>query len=85
MQFYRIKGEGGSGRPPPIILEPQILPQETIYRWKGNLTDFMNTLRNFSKSVFTHIFATFEYFEKVIIYSKSPDHVSKTIYNMFIF
>ena len=31
--------------------------------------DFMNTLRNFANSVFAHIFA------KVIIYSKSPDHV----------
>ena len=31
--------------------------------------DFMNTLRNFAKSVFAHIFA------KVIIYLKSPDHV----------
>ena len=37
--------------------------------------DFMNTLRNFVKSVFAHIFAKFEYFAKVIIYSKSPDHV----------
>ena len=24
--------------PPPIIFERQILPQQTIYRWKGNLT-----------------------------------------------
>ena len=37
--------------------------------------DFMNTLRNFAKSVFAHIFAKFEYFAKVIIYSTSPDHV----------
>ena len=37
--------------------------------------DFINTLRNFAKSVFAHIFAKFEYFTKVIIYSKSPDHV----------
>ena len=37
--------------------------------------DFMNTLRNFAKSVFAHIFAKFEYFAKAIIYSKSPDHV----------
>ena len=37
--------------------------------------DFMDTLRNFAKSVFAHIFAKFEYFAKVIIYSKSPDHV----------
>ena len=37
--------------------------------------DFMNTLRNFPKCVFANIFAKFEYFAKVIIYSKSPDHV----------
>ena len=37
--------------------------------------DFMNTLRNFVKSVLAHIFAKFESFEKVIIYSKSPDQV----------
>ena len=37
--------------------------------------DFMNTLRNFAKSVFAHIFAKFEYSAKVIIYSRSPDHV----------
>ena len=24
--------------PPPIIFERQILPQQTIHRWKGNLT-----------------------------------------------
>ena len=43
--------------------------------------DFMNTLRNFAKSVFAHIFGKFQYFAKVIIYSKSPDYM---IYNMFI-
>ena len=37
--------------------------------------DFINTLRNFAKSVFAHIFAKFEYFAKVVIYSKSPDYV----------
>ena len=37
--------------------------------------DFMNTLRNFAKSVFAHILEKFEYFAKVITYSKSPDHV----------
>ena len=30
--------------------------------------EFMNTLRNFAKSVSAHIFAKFEYFAKVIIY-----------------
>ena len=34
--------------------------------------DFINTLRNFAKSVFAYIFTKFEYF---VIYSISPDHV----------
>ena len=42
--------------------------------------NFFNTLRNFAKSVFAHMFS------KVIIYSKSPDHVLQNdIYNIFIF
>ena len=37
--FTKLKGQGSSGRPPPpIIFERQILPQQTIYSWKGNLT-----------------------------------------------
>ena len=45
------------------------------FREMFKFRDFMNTLRNFAKSVFAHIFAKFEYFAKVIIYSRSPDHV----------
>ena len=39
-QVYRIKGGGGSRHTPspPIISEQQILPQQTIHCWKGNLT-----------------------------------------------
>ena len=37
-QFYRIKAEVVQGARPPIIFEQQILPQQTIYHWKGNLT-----------------------------------------------
>ena len=40
-----------------------------------NFRDFMNTLRNFTKPVFADIFPKFEYFLKVIVYSKSPDQV----------
>ena len=39
--------------------------------------DFMNTLRNFAKSVFAHIFAKFKYFAKQFILRESPDHVLK--------
>ena len=37
--------------------------------------DFMNTLKNFGKSVFVHIFAKFKYFAKQFILTESPDHV----------
>ena len=37
--------------------------------------DFMNTLRNFSESVFAHISAKFKYFSKQFILTESPDHV----------
>ena len=37
--------------------------------------NFMNTLRNFAKSVFAHISAKFKYFEKQFISTESPDHV----------
>ena len=36
---------------------------------------FMNTLRNFAKSVFTRIFAKFKYLAKQFILTESPDHV----------
>ena len=39
--------------------------------------DFMNTFRNFSKSVFGHIFAQFKYLAKQFILTESPDHVLK--------
>ena len=39
--------------------------------------DFMNTLKNFAKSVFAHSFAKFKYFAKHVqfIFTESPDHV----------
>ena len=37
--------------------------------------DFMNTLRNFAKSVFAHISAKSKYFAKQFILTESPDHV----------
>ena len=41
------------------------------------LCDFMNTLRNFAKSVFAHIFTKFKYFTKQFISTESPDQVKK--------
>ena len=46
--------------PPPIIFEPQILPEQTIYRWKGNLTAnriHFKYLRNISISRFYEQFS----------------------------
>ena len=37
--------------------------------------DFMNTLRNFPKFVFAHIFAKFKYVERQFILMESKDHV----------
>ena len=37
--------------------------------------DFMNTLRNFAKSVFARIFAKLKYLAKQFILTESPDHV----------
>ena len=43
-QFCRIKGCGGAGwpPPPPIIFERLKLPQQIIYRQKGNLSESPN-------------------------------------------
>ena len=38
----RIKGCGGAGWPPPIIFERLKLPQQIIYRRKGNLSESPN-------------------------------------------
>ena len=40
--FCRIKGCGGAGFPPPIIFERLQLPQQIIYRRKGNLSESPN-------------------------------------------
>ena len=40
--FCRIKGCGGAGWPPPIILERLKLPQQIIYRRKENLSESPN-------------------------------------------
>ena len=37
--------------------------------------DFMNTLRNFAKSVFAHISTKFRYSVKQFILTESPNHV----------
>ena len=39
------------------------------------ISRFYEHLKKFREIYFAHIFAKFEYFAKVIIYSKSPDHV----------
>ena len=41
-QFCRIKGCGCAWCPPPIIFERLKLPQQIIYRRKGNLSESSN-------------------------------------------
>ena len=50
-------------------------PIYNYFREIFKFRDVMNTLRNFRKSVFAHILVKFQCVAKVIIYSKSPDHV----------
>ena len=45
------------------------------FREAVKFRDFMNTLRNFAKSVFACIFAKFTYIAKRFILTESPDHV----------
>ena len=54
------------------------------FREISKFRDFMNTLRNFAKSVFAHIFAKFKYFAKVYIRNLQTK-CFKMVYNMFIF
>ena len=46
--------------------------------------DFMNTLRNFAKSVFARIFAKFKYLAKQFILTESPDTGFKMIYIKYV-
>ena len=45
------------------------------FREMFKFRDFMNTLRNFVKSVFARIFAKFKYLAKQFILTESPDDV----------
>ena len=48
-QFCRIKGCGGAGCPPPIIFKRLKLPQQIIYRRKGNLSESPNHQKKLGK------------------------------------
>ena len=62
------------------VMKLDILNTVIIKNWVASSllpnydVNFKNTFKT-AKSVFAHIFAKFEYFAKVNIYSKSPDHV----------
>ena len=47
------------------------------FRKMFKFRDFMNTLRNFAKSVFARIFGKFKYFAKqfILLLTESADHV----------
>ena len=65
------------GVPPPIIFERLKLPQQIIYRRKGNLSESREDKNN---NVFREIHkcfrktAKFKFFAKQIIYLESPGH-----------
>ena len=56
-----------------LLKYEQIMLKHVVWRFRiynsvleiFKFRDFMNTLRNFAKSVFAHIFAKFEYFAKI--------------------
>ena len=62
-QFYRIKGGGGSGRPPPPpprqFLNGKTYPQQTIYRWKGNLTANKTHFKYWKNSLISRFYEQF--------------------------
>ena len=46
--------------------------------WRSRIYNYFREIfkfHDFMNTVFAQIFAKFEYFAKVIVYSKSPDHV----------
>ena len=58
-QFCWIKGCGGAGCPPPIIFERLKLPQQIIYRWKGNLSESPNHLKYWENILISRFYKHF--------------------------
>ena len=95
-RFYKQFSRNGSAMAPEQLFEKisnfknmnvlYIILKHVVWRFQifNYFRDFMNTLRNFAKSVFAHIFAKFEYFVKVIIIRNLQTTCFKMIYNMFI-
>ena len=59
-QFCRTEGCGGAGcPPPPIIFERLKLPQQIIYRRKGNLSESLNHLKYLENSLISRFYEQF--------------------------
>ena len=54
-----IKGCGGAGCPPPIIFERLKLPQQIIYRRKGNLSESPNHLKYWENVLISRFYEQF--------------------------
>ena len=66
-QFCRIKGCGGAGwPPPPIIFERLKLPQQTIYRRKGNLSESPNHFKYRENTFFSRFYEQFSRSSRIL-------------------
>ena len=57
--ILRLKGCGSVGCPPPIIFEPLKLPQQVIYRRKGNLSESPNHLKYWENILISRFYEQF--------------------------
>ena len=67
-QFCRIKGCGGAGCPsrPPIIFEILKLPQQIIYRRKGNLSESLNHQKCWENSLISRFYEQFSRSSRIL-------------------
>ena len=76
-QFYEQFSRNGPAMAPERLFEKisSFKIMNILYISLKHVSGDFEYIITFAKSVFAHIFAKFEYFAKVNIYSKSPEHV----------
>ena len=65
-QFCRIKRIGGAGCPPPIIFERLKLPQQIIYRRKGNLSERPNHQKYWKNILISRFYEQFSRSNRIL-------------------